>query len=324
MPNYPSLWQKTLLRTCLLTAICASLAIAASSGPVRAATAPQNVPFVDRQVITSTGTYSYQVFVPVHWDKKKLWPVILFLHGSGERGNDNRAQTKNGIRLLIGQQMDKFPCVVVCPQCREHTTWTSPEMEEMVLKELDQAIAEFNGNPNRLYLTGLSMGGYATWDLAQKYPAKWAAIAPCCGGIVWPHMQSAPPPPVPTNAPPPLPPAGNTNGGPVLSDGTTPAASATPAAPPAPAPPSDQVSPPAVGDPYYIAAEKVAHIPVWVFHGEADPTVPVTESRQMVAILLSMRADVRYNEYPGVGHNSWDYAYKEPGLLGWFMDHKLK
>jgi predicted peptidase len=288
------------------------LAIGFAGRGAYAATAPENVPFVDRQVITSTGTYSYQVFVPVHWDKKKIWPVILFLHGSGERGSDNRAQTKNGIRLLIAQRMDKFPAVVVCPQCRENTQWTSPEMEEMVMKALDQSIAEFNGNPNRIYLTGLSMGGYATWDLAQKYPAKWAAIAPCCGGIVWPRI-----PGVSDNQPSATPPPPSAGSGPVLSDGSTPASPPTPPAPAA-------TTPQAANDPYYIAAEKVAHIPVWVFHGEADPTVPVTESRQMVALLLSMGADVRYSEYAGVGHNSWDYAYKEPNLMQWFMDHKLK
>lgn len=293
----------------LLTVVCAALAIGLAAHGAIAATAPENVPFVDRQVITSTGTYGYQVFVPVHWDKKKIWPVILFLHGSGERGNDNRAQTKNGIRLLIAQRMDKFPAVVVCPQCRENTQWTSPEMEEMVMKALDQSIAEFNGNPNRIYLTGLSMGGSATWDLAEKYPAKWAAIAPCCGRIVWPR----------DNQPSASTPAagGDTNAAPVLSNGSTPASPPTPSA--------TVAAPPQPGDdPYYIAAEKVAHIPVWVFHGEADPSVPVTESRNMVALLLSMGADVKYSEYAGVGHNSWDYAYKEPDLMQWFMDHKLK
>lgn len=305
-----------------------ALALLAAAGlicrPAFAETPPQDIPFVNRQVITDTGTYNYQVFVPVHWDKKKVWPVILFLHGAGERGDDNVAQTKNGIRLLIGQDMGKFPCLVVCPQCRNGMLWTSPEMEEMALKALDQTIAEFNGNPNRLYLTGLSMGGYGTWDLAQKYPAKWAAIAPVCGGVVWPHnLQSAPPAPAGPASAAPAPPSG-TNNGPVLSNGTTPASGTLPPLP-VNAPPAADSNPPAQqGDPYYMAAEKVSHLPVWDFHGEADPVVPVTESRQMVALLVAMGDEVHYTEYAGVGHDCWDYAYKDPNLLGWFMSHKLR
>jgi len=256
------------------------------AGPAQAATDPGSIPFVDRSVTTDAGTYRYEVFVPAHLDKHKKSPVILFLHGSGERGDDNRAQTKNGIHLLIAQDLDHFPCVVVCPQCRADSFWTQPEMETMALKALDQSVQEFNGDPKRVYLTGLSMGGYGTWDLARQFPEKWAAIAPCCGGVAPPRRRAASP--------------GNDQ--------------------PAGAPPAD---------PYYVAAQKVLHIPAWVFHGEADPTVPVSESRQMVALLYSLGADVKkgdlkYSEYPGVGHNSWDYAYKEKDLLPWLLSHKLR
>ncbi len=83
-------------------------------------------------------------------------------------------------------------------------------------------------------------------------------------------------------------------------------------------------------DPYAPAAQKVAALSAWVFHGGADPTVPVSESRQMVALLFALKAgakdsgDLKYTEYPGVGHNSWDYAYKEPGLLPWFLSHRRR
>ena len=242
-----------------------------------AATDPASVVFADRQVTTSTDTYNYEVYIPAHWDKRKKWPVILFLHGSGERGTDNRAQTKNGIRLLIAQSGDKFPCVVVCPQCRPNVWYSAPAMDEMVRKEMDQAVQEFNGDPKRLYLTGLSMGGYGTWQFAQEEPHKWAAIAPCCGGIVYgSHNQTV-----------------------VGTDVTA-------------------------GDPYVLAAHTVVGMPTWVFHGGADPTVPVSEARQMVALLFMLGGDIKYTEYPGVGHNSWDYAYKEPGLLPWMLSHKLK
>lgn len=248
-----------------------------------AAVDPVGIPFADRTVTTGAGTFRYQVFVPAHLDRRKRAPVILFLHGSGERGDDNRAQTRNGIRLLIAQDADRFPCVVVCPQCRADGFWTQPEMEEMALKALYQSVAEFNGDLGRVYLTGLSMGGYGTWDLAKRFPDRWAAIAPCCGGVVLRRR-------------------------------------------PGSAPGEGQPS----GDPYVAVAQKAAPLPAWVFHGGADPTVPVSESRQMVALLYPLKAgmkgdlkkDLKYTEYPGVGHNSWDYAYKEPGLLPWLLSHK--
>jgi predicted peptidase len=79
----------------------------------------------------------------------------------------------------------------------------------------------------------------------------------------------------------------------------------------------------AEADPYGAVAACVGKTPVWVFHGDADLAVPVTESRNMVEALKAARGDVRYNEYPGVGHNSWDKAYAEPELFSWLMSqHK--
>ena len=77
-------------------------------------------------------------------------------------------------------------------------------------------------------------------------------------------------------------------------------------------------------DIYAEAAKKVAGMPIWVFHGDADPTVPVTESQNMVAALKTLNADVKYTEYPGVKHNSWDNAYNEPDFPVWLFSQKLK
>ena len=271
------------IRLCLV--VLTVLALTGFAAPVRAqapraaaGTDPASVPFLDRTGMASGGPFNYQVFVPAHLNRRRAYPVILFLHGSGERGDDNRAQTKNGIRLLIGRDTDRFPCVVVCPQCRAGASWTDPEMEELALAALDQSVKEFHGDLSRIYLTGLSMGGYGTWDLAQRFPARWAAIAPCCGGRRYPKELADP-----TNHP--------------------------------------------IGDPYLEAAQKIVALPAWVFHGGADGTVPVSESRQMVALLFLLEqgrkdADLKYSEYPGVGHNSWDYAYKEPDLLPWMLSHR--
>ena len=70
--------------------------------------------------------------------------------------------------------------------------------------------------------------------------------------------------------------------------------------------------------------KKIGATPIWIFHGAADPTVPVTESQKMDAALKAAGADVRYTEYPGVGHNSWDKAYAEPELAKWLFEQRLK
>src|SRR4029077_12795640 len=82
--------------------------------------------------------------------------------------------------------------------------------------------------------------------------------------------------------------------------------------------------PPPSADPYSSAATKVGKTPVWLFHGNADPAVPVTESRKMVEALKAIGGDVRYNEYEGVGHNSWDRAYGEAEIFPWMLAQKRK
>jgi predicted peptidase len=78
------------------------------------------------------------------------------------------------------------------------------------------------------------------------------------------------------------------------------------------------------GDPYRDAAQAIAKIPIWIFHGEADPTVPVTESRLMVEALKAAGANPAYTEYPGVGHNSWDRAYAETAFAKWLLSQQLE
>jgi predicted peptidase len=128
-------------------------------------------------------TYRYQVFVPYNWDKHKKWPVILFLHGAGERGEDGLLQTDVGLGHAIREQVARFSFVVVMVQCPQESVWTDSEMEEQALAALDRSMKEFHGDSGRIYLTGISMGGYGTWDLAAKYPHRFAAYAPICGGI---------------------------------------------------------------------------------------------------------------------------------------------
>ena len=233
--------------------------------------------FLNRTVTVDGVTYKYQVFVPGNWNKKVKWPVILFLHGYGEEGDDGLLQTVGGLPVAIRSHVDRFPFVVAMPQCRKQDWWTNPAMEAQALKALDQTMQEFRGDPERVYLTGLSMGGYGTWALGSQQPGRFAALVPICGGIR-------------------LPPGNHL----VNAHDTD-----------------------ASADPYTTVAQKIGKTPVWVFHGGADDTVPVTESHKMVEALKAAGGDVRYTEYPGVGHNSWDKAYSEPELVPWLLGHKL-
>jgi predicted peptidase len=234
--------------------------------------------FQNRVVNIGAAEYHFRVFTPKGWSRKKKTPVILFLHGAGERGDDNLAQTKVGIGSAILRQQDGFPFVVVLPQCPKNHWWSEPDMQAAALKALDQSIAEFNGDPGRTYLTGLSMGGYGSWAIAVNNPDRFAALAIVCGGVVPPRGLTLP----------------------------------------------KEAMPPPVADPYGAVAAKVGKTPVWLFHGNADPAVPVTESRKMAEALKAIGGNIRYNEYEGVGHNSWDKAYAEPEIFSWLLAQKLK
>ena len=240
---------------------------------------PDSEIFQARTARVGAAEYGFRVFAPKDWSKKKKWPVLLFLHGAGERGDDNLAQTRVGIGPAIQRLPDSFPFVVVLPQCPRNRWWTEPEMQSLALKALDQTVSEFSGDRRRVYLTGLSMGGYGSWVMAAGNPKRFAAIAIICGGVL--------PPPRLT-----LPEAAKALWG--------------------------------TDDPYALVASKVSKTPVWLFHGDADPAVPVSESRKMAEALKAARGDVRYNEYPGVGHNSWDRAYAEGELFPWFLSHRRK
>ena len=109
-------------------------------------------------------------------------------------------------------------------------------------------------DPDRVFLTGLSMGGYGTWDLAARMPDRFAAILPICGG----------------------------------------------------------------GD--IATATRIARLPIWCFHGDADDAVPVERSRQMIAAVKAAGGKPRYSELPGVGHDSWTPAYRDPAVLEWLFD----
>ena len=128
-------------------------------------------------VATKTFELEYLLYLPKDYDSQEAWPLMLFLHGAGERGDDLSRVAIHGPPKLVEQGRD-FPFVIVSPQCKASETWESIELSKL----LDQVIAEHKIDEQRIYVTGLSMGGYGTWDLACYEPHRFAAIAPICGG----------------------------------------------------------------------------------------------------------------------------------------------
>jgi len=262
----------TARRRMVLTFVLASIAATLAIGSAQARKVDTG--FLDRTVTVAGTQYKYQVFVPENWTSKKKWPVILFLHGAGERGEDGLVQTEVGMGRAVRINRSRFPAVIVIPQCRKEIWWSQTPMDDLAMKALEVATKEFHGDHQRTYLTGLSMGGYGTWHLAGKYPGKFAAIVPICGGVLRPDV-------------------------------------------------SRQQSPDDT-KPYTDAANKIGKdIPVWIFHGGADDSVPVAESQRMASAMKALGGEVHYTEYPGVGHNSWDDAYAEGELFTWMFSKIL-
>lgn len=121
----------------------------------------------------------YLLFLPAGYDTKsrRRWPLMLFLHGSGERGAALRLVMKHGPPRLVAHRPD-FPFVVVSPQCPAGRTWDTTTL----LALLDQVTKKLRVDRRRVYVTGMSMGGYGAWGLAVAEPQRFAAIAPICGG----------------------------------------------------------------------------------------------------------------------------------------------
>ena len=129
--------------------------------------------------ITRTLSADYLLFLPKSYEPKgeKKWPLMIFLHGAGERGSELKKVAVHGPPKIVKSQPD-FPFIVVSPQCPENQTWSN----DVVLALVDEMIATHQVDTNRVYLTGLSMGGFGTWSIALQYPERFAAVAPICGG----------------------------------------------------------------------------------------------------------------------------------------------
>jgi len=215
--------------------------------------------FIDNAYKEKDGSESkYVVFVPLDYKGDNPYPTILFLHGAGETKGGTKPPVEVGIGPAIKKREKTFPFITIIPQSQKRSWQADGEDAQRALAILDDVQKEYKVDPKRIYLTGLSMGGFGTWSLAAKYPDRWAAIVPICGG----------------------------------------------------------------GDPKNAA--KIKDIPCWCFHGDADTAVKVDASRKMIDALKEAGAKPKYDEYPGVGHNSWDKAYGTDELYDWLLMQKLK
>ena len=234
--------------------------------------------YIERAVTVNGKTYRYRVFIPKNRDPNRKIPVMLYLHGSGSRGSDNREQAW-AFDGAIGAVKDKVDFIVVLPQCANGTFWASVEMSNYALAALDSAVNEFNGDPDRLYLAGFSLGGYGTWQIAAGNPGKFAALMPVAGGVVGNQ------PIDPRDRATIIPSVG------VILD-----------------------SP----DPYAAIANAIGQTPVWVFQGAKDEAVPVDVARKIVKTLEQVgNTKVKYTEYADDGHMIFGKAFAEPGFLEW-------
>lgn len=198
-------------------------------------------------------TIHYWLFVPREYDAQDTWPLMVFLHGAGERGDDLEVVKKWGPPKRVAEKPD-FPFVLVSPQCPRNVRWDP----QLIAHLTDHVAGKLKIDKQRMYITGLSMGGFGTWALLAEYPKLYAAAVPICGG----------------------------------------------------------------GDP--AEAERMKQVPIWVFHGDQDPTVPVSRSQDMVDALKKVDGDVKLTVYPGVGHNSWSETYANPEVYKWLLSHKRK
>jgi predicted peptidase len=138
----------------------------------------QTAQMLDKKTSKATKA-KYLLFLPDDYDGKSAnrWPLILFLHGIGERGSDPWKVKAHG-PPKVAEHMTNFPFIVVSPQCPNGQWWSN----EILATLLDEVIAQYKVDTNRIYLTGLSMGGFGAWNLALEFPERFAAVAPICGG----------------------------------------------------------------------------------------------------------------------------------------------
>ena len=220
--------------------------------------AQNNSQLIDAEMETVVSeSLSYYLYYPKDYksEKNKKFPLLLFLHGGGESGDSLSTIKSNGPPKLIVQGK-QFPFLILAPQNPYKKKWWNTRA---VAQLLDTIVENNKVDKNRVYLTGLSRGGGAAWEMAVQYPDKFAAMAVVCGMTPLPYAN-------------------------------------------------------------WIDKD----LPIWVFHGDQDKSIPISESVNMVDKLKAMGYDVKFTIYEGVGHNSWENTYTNEELYSWFVKQRKR
>jgi predicted peptidase len=239
------------------------LGLGSFSSPGSQPAPPAATGFLYKTLTLDNETYAYCVYVPPDYTPERAWPVVLFLHGSGERGTDGLLQTDVGIGHALRRNWRQIPAIVVLPQCRPEQTWVGP-MGRMALRCVEETSHEYHLDPQRLYLTGLSLGGQGAWYIAASLPDRFAAVLVICGFTE-------------------------------LGQSTGEAAKLAP---------------------------RLTNVPIWVFHGEQDTSVPVTKAREIVEAIRKAGGHVDFTEYKDGTHFIWDRVYDNRETWRWLFEQK--
>ncbi len=166
----------------ILLALGAAAVLGPASVPARETGTDSKTGFLDCVYKDADGNEAkYVLFVPKEYKADNDTPLILFLHGAGEKGTDGKKQMKAGLGPAVKKKADSFPFLVIFPQAEKG--WQAGGADaKQALAILADVQKHYKVDAKRVYLTGLSMGGFGTWSLAAAYPKKWAAIVPICGG----------------------------------------------------------------------------------------------------------------------------------------------
>jgi predicted peptidase len=167
------------MRTISILSVLIGLALAGKG--IAQSTDPAPGKQVEQTFKTSDSSeVRYLLYLPEEYTAGSAMPVMLFLHGRGESNGPLNVVAKWGPPQLVARG-EKLPYVIVSPQCPKEDNWSSPTQQSRLIELLDSIVNKFGGNKNRIYLTGLSMGGSGSWRLAADHPKKFAAVVPICG-----------------------------------------------------------------------------------------------------------------------------------------------
>jgi predicted peptidase len=221
-------------------------------------------------------TIPYRLFIPRDYNPEIKYPLVLFHHGGGGVGSDNLGNLEGPCPLEWAgpERQAKHPCFIVAPQIPgKGEGWKKDDLPvtkimrlhiQTIHEILDVLQEEYSIDTNRMYVTGLSMGGECTWVSLIERPDRFAAAVPICAGDKFIGLE-----------------------------------------------PAD-------------IGRKFAQLPLWIFHGDADQVIPVDISRRLVKALQDAGGNPKYTEYPGVGHTSWEIAYRDSELIEWLFSQSRK